>query len=148
MMMLLILINLVETLFMDKQDIKQAGLKITQPRVKILHLLESSAKRHYSAEELYHELIAEGNSIGLATVYRVLTQFETAGLVMRHNFEGGQSVFELDRGEHHDHMVDLKTGKIVEFTDEIIEKRQREIAAEHGFKLIEHSLILYGEFEE
>jgi len=121
-------------------------LKVTQPRLRILHLLEASTKRHFSAEEVYHELISEGNSIGLATVYRVLTQFEAAGLVMRHNFEGGQAVFELDRGEHHDHMVDLRTGKIVEFTDEIIEKRQKEITAEHGFKLIEHSLILYGEF--
>jgi Fur family ferric uptake transcriptional regulator len=133
---------------MDQQNIKQAGLKITQPRVKILNLLETSKKRHFSAEEVYQELLSEGNSIGLATVYRVLTQFETAGLVIRHNFEGGQSVFELDSGEHHDHMIDLKTGKIVEFTDEIIEKRQKEIAAKHGFKLLEHSLILYGEFEE
>lgn len=133
---------------MDQQNIKQAGLKITQPRVKILNLLEQSQKRHFSAEEVYQQLLAEGNSIGLATVYRVLTQFETAGLVIRHNFEGGQSVFELDSGEHHDHMVDLKTGKIVEFTDEIIENRQKEIAAQHGFKLLEHSLILYGEFQK
>jgi Fur family ferric uptake transcriptional regulator len=133
---------------MDQQNIKQAGLKITQPRVKILNLLETSKKRHFSAEEVYQELLSEGNSIGLATVYRVLTQFETAGLVIRHNFEGGQSVFELDSGEHHDHMVDLKTGKIVEFTDEIIEKRQKEIATQYGFKLLEHSLILYGEFEQ
>ena len=133
---------------MDQQNIKQAGLKITQPRVKILSLLEASQKRHFSAEEVYQQLLAEGNNIGLATVYRVLTQFETAGLVIRHNFEGGQSIFELDSGEHHDHMVDLKTGKIVEFTDEIIENRQKEIAAQHGFKLLEHSLILYGEFEQ
>lgn len=133
---------------MDQQNIKQAGLKITQPRVKILSLLEKSQKRHFSAEEVYQQLLAEGNSIGLATVYRVLTQFETAGLVIRHNFEGGQSIFELDSGEHHDHMVDLKTGKIVEFTDEIIESRQKEIAAQYGFKLLEHSLILYGEFEK
>lgn len=133
---------------MDQQNIKQAGLKITQPRVKILNLLEKSQKRHFSAEEVYQQLLAEGNSIGLATVYRVLTQFETAGLVIRHNFEGGQSIFELDSGEHHDHMVDLKTGKIVEFTDEIIENRQKEIAAQHGFKLLEHSLILYGEFQK
>ncbi len=137
-----------ENTVMDQQNIKQAGLKITQPRVKILSLLETSKKRHFSAEAVYQQLLAEGNSIGLATVYRVLTQFETAGLVIRHNFEGGQSVFELDCGEHHDHMVDLKTGKIVEFTDEIIEKRQKEIAAQHGFKLLEHSLILYGEFED
>lgn len=133
---------------MDQRNIKQAGLKITQPRLKILSLLETSQKRHFSAEEVYQQLLAEGNSIGLATVYRVLTQFETAGLVMRHNFEGGQSIFELDSGEHHDHMVDLKTGKIVEFTDEIIENRQREIATQYGFTLLEHSLILYGEFEK
>jgi Fur family ferric uptake transcriptional regulator len=137
-----------ESTLMDQRNIKQAGLKITQPRVKILNLLQTSKKRHFSAEAVYQQLLSEGNSIGLATVYRVLTQFETAGLVIRHNFEGGQSVFELDSGEHHDHMVDLKTGKIVEFTDEIIENRQREIATQYGFKLLEHSLILYGEFDK
>lgn len=131
---------------MNKDDIKDAGLKITQPRVKILTLLENSNQQHFGAEEIYNYLTRDGSKIGLATVYRVLTQFEAAGLVIRHNFDGGQSVFELNEGEHHDHMVDLKTGEIIEFQDEIIEKRQIEIAKEHGFKLMEHSLTLYGEF--
>ena len=131
---------------MNKNNIKDAGLKITQPRVKILALLENSDQQHLSAEEIYNYLTSEGSKVGLATVYRVLTQFEAAGLVIRHNFESEQSVFELNEGEHHDHMVDLKTGEIIEFKDEIIEKRQIEIAKEHGFKLMEHSLTLYGEF--
>lgn len=133
---------------MDSNDIRQAGLKVTKPRTRILSLLEESDKTHYSAEEVYHSLLAEGTKIGLATVYRVLTQFEGAGMVIRHNFDGDQCVFELDNGEHHDHMVDLKTGKIVEFTDEVIEIRQREIAKEHGFTLMDHSLTMYGEFKE
>ncbi len=133
---------------MDKNDIRQAGLKVTKPRTRILSLLEETEHRHLSAEEIYHTLLAEGTKIGLATVYRVLTQFETASMVIRHNFDGDQCVFELDRGDHHDHMVDLKTGKIIEFTDEVIEIRQREIAKEHGFTLESHSLILYGTFED
>lgn len=133
---------------MDKADIKEAGLKVTKPRVEILKLLESSDKQHFGAEEIYHELLAKDIKVGIATVYRVLTQFVAAGLVIKHNFEGDQCVFELDRGEHHDHMVDMKTGKIIEFHDEIIEERQRQIAKEHGFTLLEHSLTLYGEFEK
>ena len=133
---------------MDKNTIKQAGLKITKPRIEILKLLETSEKQHFGAEEIYHELLSNGFKVGIATVYRVLTQFVAAGLVVKHNFEGDQCIFELERGEHHDHMVDMKTGKIVEFHDEIIEQRQREIAKEHGFELMEHSLTLYGEFKK
>lgn len=133
---------------MNSTDIKQAGLKVTLPRTKILKILETAETRHMSAEEVYRALLDdEEGAIALATVYRVLTQFEAAGLVIRHNFEGGQAVFELDDGEHHDHMVCLRTGKIVEFHDETIELRQREIAKAYGFKLTGHSLILYGEFE-
>jgi Fur family ferric uptake transcriptional regulator len=130
----------------DKDDIKQAGLKVTKPRIEILKLLETSKKQHFAAEEIYQELLSNDIKIGIATIYRVLTQFVAAGLIIKHNFEGDQCVFELDRGEHHDHMVDMKTGRIVEFHDKIIEQRQREIAEEHGFELIEHSLTLYGEF--
>jgi len=133
---------------MDKNDIRQAGLKVTKPRTRILSLLEETEQRHFSAEEIYQTLLAEGNKIGLATVYRVLTQFEAAKMVIRHNFDGDQCVFELDNGDHHDHMVDLKTGKIVEFADEVIEIRQKEIAKQHGFTLTGHSLTLYGEFKE
>lgn len=133
---------------MDKVDIKEAGLKITQPRVQILNIFENSDQKHFSAEELYQLLLEEDSKIGLATIYRVLTQFEAAGLVMRHNFEGGQAVFELNSGEHHDHIVDMKNNKIIEFHDEIIEKRQIEIAKEHGYKLVDHSLILYAEPDE
>ena len=132
---------------MNKIDIKEAGLKITQPRVQILKILETSKEKHFSAEDLYQLLRDDDSKIGLATIYRVLTQFEAAGLVMRHNFEGGQAVFELNHGEHHDHIVDMKNGKIIEFHDEIIEQRQIEIAKEHGYKLIDHSLILYAEPE-
>ncbi len=130
---------------MDEIDIKEAGLKVTQPRVQILKIFETSSQKHFSAEEIFQLLREEDSKVGLATIYRVLTQFETAGLVIRHNFEGGQAVFELDRGDHHDHIVDLKSGKIIEFHDEIIEQRQIEIANEHGYKLIDHSLILYAE---
>jgi len=133
---------------MDQSDIKEAGLKVTKPRIEILKLLETSEKQHFGAEEIYHELLSNDIKVGIATVYRVLTQFVAAGLIIKHNFEGDQCVFELDRGEHHDHMVDMKTGKIVEFHDEIIEERQRQIAKEHGFVLMEHSLTLYGEFND
>ena len=131
---------------MEEQDIKRAGLKITQPRVKILDLLSNSPDRHLGAEEIYRTLLGNGEEVGLATVYRVLTQFEAAGLVNRHHFEGGQAVFELATEEHHDHMVCVKTGKVVEFYDEIIEQRQRELARQHNFHIKDHSLILYGEF--
>jgi len=130
---------------MDEIDIKEAGLKVTQPRVQILKIFETSNQKHFSAEEIFQLLREEDSKVGLATIYRVLTQFETAGLVIRHNFEGGQAVFELDRGDHHDHIVDMKSGKIIEFHDEIIEQRQIEIAKKHGYELIDHSLILYAE---
>nr|CAA6829925.1 MAG: Ferric uptake regulation protein FUR [uncultured Thiotrichaceae bacterium] len=133
---------------MQEQDIKAAGLKVTQPRVKILELLSHAANQHLSAEDIYKVLLSNGDEIGLATVYRVLTQFEAGGLVHRHNFEGGQAVFELASDEHHDHMVCIKTGRVVEFYDEVIEQRQREIAEQHGFKIADHSLTLYGEFAE
>ncbi|AKH69255.1 Fe2+/Zn2+ uptake regulation protein [Spongiibacter sp. IMCC21906] len=129
----------------ETQDIRGAGLKVTLPRVKILQLLESAAEEgaHLSAEDVYKRLIQTGEDIGLATVYRVLTQFESAGLVMRHNFEGGHSVFELASGEHHDHMVSVETNEVIEFTDPLIEKRQHKIAEEHGYELVDHSLVLY-----
>jgi len=132
---------------MEKSDLKNAGLKVTLPRVKILQLLEESELRHMKAEDVFKKLLEMGEDIGLATVYRVLTQFEAAGLVTRHHFEGGHAVFELNDGEHHDHLVDMKTGKVVEFYDEIIEERQKEIAKKHGFKILEHTMVLYGEFE-
>jgi Fur family ferric uptake transcriptional regulator len=128
----------------ENLDIRKAGLKVTLPRVKILQLLESSDKRHMSAEDVYRMLLENGEEIGLATVYRVLTQFESAGLVCRHHFEGGQSVFELNSGGHHDHIVCLKCGKVVEFVDDVIEERQRAIAQEKGFTIADHSLIIYG----
>jgi Fur family transcriptional regulator, ferric uptake regulator len=124
-------------------ELRKAGLKVTLPRVKILQMLESADTRHMSAEEVYKSLLEMGEEVGLATVYRVLTQFESAGLVMRHNFEGGHSVFELARGEHHDHMVCAETGKVIEFHSEEIENLQKKIAAEHGYELVDHSLVLY-----
>tara|TARA_B110000503_G_scaffold63073_1_gene99747 strand:- start:18401 stop:18823 length:423 start_codon:yes stop_codon:yes gene_type:complete len=129
----------------QNQELRKAGLKITLPRVKILQILESSddGPQHMSAEDVYRALLTAGEDVGLATVYRVLTQFETAGLVTRHNFETGHSVFELNTGDHHDHMVCMSSGEVVEFTDPVIEQRQREIAKEHGFELIDHSLVLY-----
>jgi Fur family ferric uptake transcriptional regulator len=133
---------------MDNQEIRKAGLKVTLPRVKILELLESSDQRHVSAEDVYKMLLDRGEEIGLATVYRVLTQFETAGLVTRHNFEGGHAVFELDRGEHHDHIVCIVCGKVVEFMDNTIEERQRQVAEQHGFEMADHSLIIYGRCSE
>ncbi len=128
---------------MESQDIKKAGLKVTLPRIRILQILENSEQRHMSAEDVYKALLEADEDVGLATIYRVLTQFESAGLVVRHNFEEGHSVFEVDRGEHHDHMICTETGTIIEFHDEQIEQRQREIAAENGFTLQDHSLVLY-----
>jgi Fur family ferric uptake transcriptional regulator len=128
---------------LQRQELKKAGLKVTLPRLKILEILEGNQQRHLSAEDIYKELLETGEDIGLATVYRVLTQFETAGLVKRHNFEGGHSVFEMDEGEHHDHMVCIETGNVVEFINEDIERLQREIAKKHGFELVDHSLVLY-----
>jgi Fur family ferric uptake transcriptional regulator len=130
---------------MESQDLRNVGLKVTLPRLKILEMLENHAARHMSAEDIYRRLIDTGEDIGLATVYRVLTQFEAAGLVRRHHFEGGHAVFELERGHHHDHMVCLKCGHVVEFEDEVIERRQRAKAEELGFRLVEHSLIMYGQ---
>lgn len=129
---------------MESHDLRKVGLKVTHPRVRILELLEQrSSQHHLSAEDIYRQLLEHGDEIGLATVYRVLTQFEAAGLVLKHNFEGGQAVYELDRGGHHDHMVDVDTGKIVEFESEEIEALQHKIAAEHGYELEDHSLVLY-----
>jgi Fur family ferric uptake transcriptional regulator len=130
----------------ESQNIRNAGLKVTLPRIKILEMLEnrSSASRHLTAEEVYRTLVSEGEEIGLATVYRVLTQFEAAGLVKRLHFEGGNSVFELNRGDHHDHLVCVKCGCVQEFRDETIERRQKEIARQKRFSLTDHSLCLYG----
>ena len=128
---------------MEATDLKKAGLKATLPRIRILEILEESAGKHLSAEDVYKILLEHDEEVGLATVYRVLTQFESAGLVIRHNFDSGHSVFELDSGTHHDHMVHLDTGEIIEFQNEEIEELQRKIARKHGFDLIEHSLVLY-----
>jgi Fur family ferric uptake transcriptional regulator len=127
----------------QRHELRKAGLKITLPRLKILEILENASNRHLSAEDIYRDLLDSGEEIGLATVYRVLTQFEAAGLVTRHNFEGGHSVFELDDGEHHDHMVCVETGEVIEFTSDEIERLQHEIAEAHGFELLDHSLVLY-----
>lgn len=129
---------------MENSQLKKAGLKITHPRVKILHILENCEKRHMSAEQVYKFLLANEDDVGLATVYRVLTQFEAAGIVTRHNFEGGHSVFELESGIHHDHLVCISCGKVVEFHDDVIEQRQSELARQKGFELTDHSLNLYG----
>ena len=130
---------------MRNADLKRAGLKTTLPRLRILQILEDSADLHVSAEDVYRTLLTSGESIGLATVYRVLTQFEQAGLVIRHNFEGsGSAVFELAAGEHHDHLVCVRCSRVTEFVDETIERRQRAIAAQNGFSMTDHSLIIYG----
>lgn len=128
---------------MSSNDLRKLGLKVTHPRMRVLALLEESRPRHMTAEDIYRKLGEEGEEIGLATVYRVLTQFESAGLVLKHHFEGGHAVYELDRGEHHDHMVDIESGKIIEFESEEIEEIQRRIAAEHGYQIEDHSLVLY-----
>ena len=127
----------------EAQDLKKAGLKATGPRLRILEILEHSHLKHMSAEDVYKALLDVGEDAGLATVYRVLTQVEAAGLVVRHNFDSGHSVFELNRGSHHDHMVCLKTGRVIEFENDEIEALQRRIAAEHGYELEDHSLVLY-----
>jgi len=129
---------------MESNDLKKAGLKITAPRMKILEFLESSSIRHQSAEDIYRALLEEGEEIGLATVYRVLTQFETAGLVSRHHFEGGQAVFELNQTGHHDHIICVSCGKVEEFYDETIEKQQIQIAETKGYEVTDHSMTLYG----
>ncbi|HEX7324428.1 MAG TPA: ferric iron uptake transcriptional regulator [Rhodanobacteraceae bacterium] len=127
---------------METQDLRNAGLKVTHPRIRVLEILENSHE-HLTAEQIYKLLLEGAEDIGLATVYRVLTQFEAAGLAIKHNFEGGQAVYELDRGQHHDHMIDVTTGKVIEFVNEEIEKLQREIAAKHGYEIADHSLVLY-----
>jgi Fur family ferric uptake transcriptional regulator len=132
----------------QRKELRKAGLKITLPRLKILEILEGAKARHMSAEDIYKNLIQSGEDIGLATVYRVLTQFEGAGLVTRHNFEGGHSVFELDDGDHHDHMVCVDTGDVIEFVSEEIERLQHEIAEKYGYELLDHSLVLYVKNKE
>ena len=128
----------------NTKNLKQAGLKTTQPRLKVLDVLETSQNHHMTAEDVYKRLLETEQEIGLATVYRILTQFETAGLVIRHNFEGGRALYELDNGAHHDHMVCVECGKVFEFFDRTIEQRQRNIAAKAGFTMEDHSLSLYG----
>ncbi len=130
---------------LESRELRKAGLKVTLPRLKILEILETSDTRHLSAEDVYRQLMESGDDkIAIATVYRVLTQFEAAGLVTRHNFDGGQAVFELDEGGHHDHIVCTRCGKVVEFYDETIEARQHAIAKANGFELDDHSLVMYG----
>jgi len=129
---------------MESKDIRAAGLKVTLPRLKILDMLERSGTKHLSAEDIYKALLDEGEEIGLATVYRVLTQFEGAGLVGRHHFEGGSSVFELCHEEHHDHILCVKCGRVDEFFDEVIEQRQKTIAQAQGYQMTDHSLYIYG----
>jgi Fur family transcriptional regulator, ferric uptake regulator len=129
---------------MESNDLKKAGLKVTLPRMKILEFLEATDERHHSAESIYKTLLNDGEEIGLATVYRVLTQFEAAGLVERHHFESGQAVFELNEKGHHDHIVCVSCGKVEEFYDEMIEARQREVASGKGYEVTDHSLTLYG----
>ncbi|MFT7228360.1 MAG: Fur family ferric uptake transcriptional regulator [Methylophilaceae bacterium] len=128
----------------DQKDLRSAGLKATLPRLKILELFEKSDDRHLSAEDVYKVLLNAGDDVGLATVYRVLTQFEDAGLLIRHHFESGKAVFELNQGDHHDHIVCVKCGTVEEFYDEEIERRQQEAAESRGFKMQEHSLMIYG----
>ena len=127
----------------QRQELRKAGLKITVPRLKFLENLEGAKRRHLSAEDIYKDLLDSGEEIGLATVYRVLTQFESAGLVTRHNFEGGSSVFEFDDGEHHDHMVCVETGDVIEFVNDDIERLQHEIAEQYGYDIVDHNLVLY-----
>ena len=128
---------------MESRDLRKLGLKVTHPRMRVLELLEQPRPRHMTAEDIYRKLVDDGDEIGLATVYRVLTQFEAAGLVLKHNFEGGHAVYELDRGDHHDHMVDIDTGKIIEFENAEIEALQHKIAAEYGYEIEAHALVLY-----
>lgn len=128
---------------MESQDLRNVGLKVTHPRLRILELLEQSKAHHLTAEDIYRQLLGKGEDIGLATVYRVLTQFEAAGLVLKSNFGNNQSVYELDRGQHHDHMVDMDTGRIIEFESAEIEELQSKVAAAHGYVIEEHSLVLY-----
>jgi Fur family ferric uptake transcriptional regulator len=130
---------------LETHDLRNAGLKVTTPRIKILQILEKQVnERHLTAEKVYKILLSEDEEIGLATVYRVLTQFEAAGLVVRHQFEGGNSIFELATGDHHDHILCMKCGRVDEFSDELIETRQKQVAQELGYELTDHGLYLYG----
>jgi Fur family ferric uptake transcriptional regulator len=124
-------------------NLRKVGLKVTQPRKRILELLEEAGNKHVTADDIYRVLMSAGEDVGLATVYRVLNQFEAAGLVVKHNFEGGQAYYELDSGDHHDHMVCVETGKVIEFSNAEIERLQAEIAAEHGYEIEDHSLVIY-----
>lgn len=128
---------------MESQELRKAGLKVTHPRIRILELLDRAKPRHMTAEDIYRQLLDDGEEIGLATIYRVLTQFEAAGLVLKHNFEGGHAIYELDRGEHHDHMVDVDSGKVIEFHSPEIEVLQHKIAEQYGYLIEDHSLVLY-----
>ena len=127
----------------DNQKLRQAGLKVTLPRIKVLEVLKQAKGSHLSAEDVYKSLLDAKEDVGLATVYRVLTQFETAGLVSKHNFDSGHSVFELSRPGHHDHMVCIETGEVIEFVDESIERLQKEIAEKHGYEIVDHDLVFY-----
>jgi Fur family transcriptional regulator, ferric uptake regulator len=127
----------------NDRNLRKAGLKVTQPRKRILELLDEVGNKHVTADDIYRVLIQAGEDIGLATVYRVLNQFEAAGLVVKHNFEGGQAYYELDSGDHHDHMVCVETGKVIEFSNAKIEKLQADIASEHGYDIEDHSLVIY-----
>ena len=129
----------------EDKNLREAGIKVTLPRIRILEIFEESDDRHLSADEVYNKLVEAGDEVGLATVYRVLTQFESAGILLKQNFENGHSVYELTPNDHHDHMVCLKTGKVIEFTNEIIEEQQEKLAAESGYKIVDHKLVLYVE---
>ena len=128
---------------MDDVNLRKAGLKVTQPRKRILELLDEAGNKHVTADDIYRVLIQAGEDIGLATVYRVLNQFEAAGLVVKHNFEGGQAYYELDSGDHHDHMVCVETGKVIEFSNAEIERLQADIASKAGYEIVDHSLVIY-----
>lgn len=128
---------------MEPRHLKKAGLKVTHPRKRILELLETQRNKHLTADDIYRRLVEAGEEIGLATVYRVLNQFESSGLVVKHNFESGQAFYELDSGEHHDHMVCVETGKVIEFVSEEIEAAQKKIADAHGYDIEDHSLVIY-----
>lgn len=127
----------------QNQELKKAGLKVTLPRVKILQMFELQDNGHLSAEDIYRSLQESGEDVGLATVYRVLTQFEAAGLIRKHNFDGNHAIYELATEDHHDHMVNIQTGDVIEFMDDVIEARQHQIAEQHGMDIVDHSLVLY-----
>jgi len=127
----------------DDGNLRKAGLKVTQPRKRMLELLDEAGNKHVTADDIYRVLIQAGEDIGLATVYRVLNQFEAAGLVVKHNFEGGQAYYELDSGDHHDHMVCIETGKVIEFSNAEIERLQADIASRAGYEIVDHSLVIY-----